>query len=82
MELLLGLAVFAVAVLILRGISKRGESAPAPPGPVTEDTVRHYLAQGRKIQAIKAYREIHPTGLKEAKEAVERIEKNLPPTPY
>jgi ribosomal protein L7/L12 len=31
------------------------------------------VRDGRKIQAIKAYREITGAGLKEAKEAVERM---------
>lgn len=32
------------------------------------------LQQGEKIEAIKLYRSIQQTGLKEAKEAVERLE--------
>ena len=31
------------------------------------------LRSGRKIEAIKIYREIHGVGLKQAKEAVERL---------
>jgi len=39
-----------------------------------DDTFRDLLAQGRKIEAIRLYRESHPTaGLQEAKEAVEAI---------
>jgi ribosomal protein L7/L12 len=37
------------------------------------DKVHEFLRQGQKIQAIKAYRESTGAGLKEAKEAVERI---------
>jgi ribosomal protein L7/L12 len=37
------------------------------------DQVTALLRDGRKIQAIKAYREITGAGLKEAKEAVERM---------
>lgn len=37
------------------------------------DRVRELLRQDKKIQAIKVYRELTGTGLKEAKEAVERM---------
>ncbi|MFG1646993.1 ribosomal protein L7/L12 [Amycolatopsis sp. NPDC049252] len=35
--------------------------------------VRKYLMEGKKIQAIKAYRESTGAGLKDAKDAVERM---------
>jgi ribosomal protein L7/L12 len=35
--------------------------------------VRKYLQEGKKIQAIKAYRESTGVGLKDAKDAVERM---------
>jgi ribosomal protein L7/L12 len=38
------------------------------------EVIQTYLRQGRKIQAIKAYRELTGVGLKEAKDAVERME--------
>ena len=41
------------------------------------EEVRFLMAQGQKIPAIKLYREIHSVGLKEAKEAVEHLERNL-----
>jgi Ribosomal protein L7/L12 C-terminal domain len=42
------------------------------PGSAAE--IQALLAQGRKIQAIKRYRELHPgIGLKEAKDAVDRL---------
>jgi ribosomal protein L7/L12 len=37
------------------------------------DQVNSFLLQGKKIQAIKAYRESTGADLKEAKDAVERI---------
>jgi hypothetical protein len=37
------------------------------------DRVRDLLAQGRKIEAIKVYRAATGVGLKEAKDAVERL---------
>ncbi len=40
-----------------------------------EDEVRVLLAQGQKIAAIKLYREQTGLGLKQAKEAVERLQR-------
>ena len=50
-------------------------AAPQPPidsGAVLDD-IRLLLYQGKKIDAIKRYREAYPVGLKEAKDAVEAI---------
>lgn len=41
--------------------------------PPTMAEVRRLHAAGRKIEAIKIYRNLHGVGLKEAKEAVERL---------
>lgn len=46
----------------------------APPEPDQFGDVRTYIRAGQKIQAIKVYREITGVGLKEAKDAVERME--------
>jgi len=43
------------------------------------DDIRAHLAAGRKIEAIKLYREATGAGLAEAKEAVELIEAGRPP---
>lgn len=40
--------------------------------------VRTLIDQGKKIQAIKVYRQMTGVGLKEAKMAVEAIEQGLP----
>ena len=51
----------------------------SPSGPTSgpqdalERQVRELLAEGRKIEAIKVYRERTGVGLADAKEAVERI---------
>jgi ribosomal protein L7/L12 len=50
-------------------------AAPQPPidsGAVLDD-IRLLLHQGKKIDAIKRYREVYSVGLKEAKDAVEAI---------
>lgn len=51
-----------------------GINDSAPPEPDAMDEVRQHIRAGKKIQAIKAYGEITGVGLKEAKEAVERME--------
>jgi ribosomal protein L7/L12/DNA-binding beta-propeller fold protein YncE len=56
---------------------------PAQPDPTAE--MQQLLRDGRKIEAIKVYRRVYGVGLKEAKDAVERLEpgQGLPgwPTP-
>ena len=41
------------------------------------EPIKQALFQGRKIQAIKLYRKCAGTGLKEAKEAVDKLEAEL-----
>ena len=41
--------------------------------------VAAYVRAGRKIQAVRRYRELHGTGLKEAKDAVDALEARLRP---
>ena len=43
-----------------------------------EIDLARFLDQGRKIEAIKLYRRIHGVGLREAKEAVERLQAEAP----
>lgn len=45
-----------------------------PPVPPEPDEVQKLLKAGRKLEAIKLYRESHDIGLAEAKAAVEQIE--------
>lgn len=46
---------------------------PAQPQLADLPDVRQFLLEGKKIQAIKAYREHTGVGLKDAKDAVERM---------
>ncbi len=75
----IGIVVVAVVVVVLAIISRRGEGGGNSRVPVpranqaTEEDVRKIAMAGQKIQAIKLYREMHHVGLKEAKEAVERM---------
>ncbi len=49
-----------------------------PPGTGTIEHVKSLATRGYKIPAIKLYREINGVGLKEAKEAVEKLTGNRP----
>ena len=50
----------------------KGETPqPTVRGNISEDDIRAVLKEGKKIEAIKMYRELHLVGLKEAKDAVE-----------
>lgn len=49
--------------------------------PVLESKIRSLLAKGKKIDAVKIYREEYGVGLKEAKDAVDRIEATMPRDP-
>jgi ribosomal protein L7/L12 len=51
---------------------------PAP-GEGTDEDVRRFVRVGRKMTAIKLYREIHDVGLKEAKEAVDAMVREINP---
>ena len=40
---------------------------------ILEEEIMHLVEQGRKIQAIKLYRQLHGVGLKEAKQSIEEM---------
>ena len=64
------------SVLVRRRERVMGSSAAGFEKPA-EQTVESALRANRKIEAIKLYREQQQVGLKEAKEAVERIEREM-----
>ncbi|MBV5257631.1 hypothetical protein FLX56_04240 [Synechococcus moorigangaii CMS01] len=68
-------------VLILLLISIFGDKAkPKVSGAsrqIADLEIQKAIAAGHKIEAIKLYRLKHNVGLKEAKEAIELLEKNL-----
>lgn len=72
------LGVAAVFVLAVRRQDHTGPTAgphgglASGPGP-SPPTVLGLMQNGRKIEAIKLYREEHGVGLREAKEAVEAL---------
>jgi ribosomal protein L7/L12 len=50
---------------------------PAGSDPGTPVSIESALVAGRKIEAIKIYRAANGVGLREAKEAVEEIERSI-----
>lgn len=67
-------------VLALALLRRHSEVAtvPATGSPAQATTVESVLAAGRKIEAIKLYRQEHGVGLREAKEAVEELQRRAP----
>jgi len=64
--------VVAVVFGVARALARDGAVGGLPDG-ASANTVEGLMAAGRKIEAIKLYREQHHVGLREAKEAVEAI---------
>ena len=53
-----------------------GNAYPGTATPTGEEVINE-LRRGRKIEAIRIYRDQHKVGLKDAKDAVDRIEQTL-----
>jgi large subunit ribosomal protein L7/L12 len=82
----LGVAAVVIRVFVVR---RRAEDIhpPHPREPAArldaahERELRRLLAARQKIAAIRRYRELTGAGLKDAKDAVERLEAGLPRRP-
>ena len=75
--LFISLAISALLfVLVVRSGAPGSEPAPLAPREQAdlELDLARCLDEGRKIDAIKLYRRLHGVGLREAKEAVERLQ--------
>jgi len=68
----------AVEEMALVEVTKPPSGVRSYDDPVLESKIRSLLAKGQKIDAVKIYREEYGIGLKEAKDAVERIEASMP----
>jgi ribosomal protein L7/L12 len=64
------------ALLMRLGIDP-AEVTPEEEPPKETQAIREALLAGNKILAIKLYRDLYGVGLREAKEAVEAMEKSL-----
>lgn len=80
---LIALVIIVGVVLVLLSIGGRREDrlrrtgVLPPEGTEQAADVDRLLEQGHKIAAIKIYRKLHGVDLKEAKEAVERREREI-----
>lgn len=74
-----------VVLLLVMGLARGGSTPLAPSTPEQrsklELDLQRALATRRKIDAIKLYRALHRTDLKDAKEAVERMLADSPARP-
>lgn len=80
---LIGVGVLVVGVVVIalarrRGVEVVSLTPPPPGGPPVDASPEQHLRAGNKIAAIKRYRELHGVGLKEAKDAVEAMERGQP----
>ena len=73
-----------IAVVLLALVSRRGERvsdtprrAPTDRAPLAAGDIDAMLRGGQKIQAIKAYRELHGVDLKTAKDAMDARAREL-----
>jgi ribosomal protein L7/L12 len=75
----MGVAAVVVAVVLVLVLRGRDTSIAPPQAGVAQATVVELMQAGRKIDAIKLYREQNHVGLKEAKEAVEALDRGEAP---
>ena len=68
---ILVIAVVVIVVIVALAGGRSGDDG-VPPELSDEDILRE-AREGRKIQAIKWYRSLYGVGLREAKQAVERM---------
>jgi ribosomal protein L7/L12 len=76
--IVVAIAVLGLSISILRKRQQHQMDYPQGSRPDTDpdsgtDEIRRMALAGNKIEAIKRYREIHGVGLKEAKDAVEKL---------
>ena len=71
----MGLVYFGISFAIILIICKiiMGGKIQNPPDNLSNEDIYTIAMEGKKIQAIKWYRTLHNVGLKEAKEAVEKM---------
>ena len=67
----------AVEAMARDEFAKPPEGAMDYDNPILEARIRSMLSKRQKIEAVKIYREEYRVGLKEAKDAVDRIEQSM-----
>lgn len=74
-DIALGVALAVLFIALVQAFRGKPRVPLPARGEATMDDVRRLVDEGHKIAAIKVYKEIHGVGLKEAKEAVEALER-------
>lgn len=80
MEIAAGIAVVLFAFFILRAKLKNTPDKSSDQKSIfyhENSEVIEILKKGEKIKTIKKYKELYRTGLKEAKDAIEEMEKKI-----
>ena len=70
--IIIGIVAF-VGIIVVFGRGAGSSGGVSMPEGTTDEDIRELAQQGKKIQAIKWYRELHGVGLAEAKQAVEEM---------
>ena len=80
MKMIYIIGTIAIIMFLISAKTKRAEDHLRHDGLIppagqagTDEQLKTLIQKGQKIQAIKLYRETHRVGLKEAKEAVEKL---------
>ena len=76
-----GIAVLLFLVVWFRNRAGIGKAPDIDLDTATNADLHRLIMAGRKIDAIKVYRRLHRVDLKAAKEAVEQLAAELPPSP-
>lgn len=81
MSALIGIVVLLIAIAAWsKGrVEDIRDPALAPPGGGTESDIVRLVDAGQMIAAIKLYRRLHGVGLKEAKDAVDKLARERQP---
>ena len=72
--------IVVVALLAIAVMRRRGQSVPSMDqdgAPPTEADIDRLIIEGRKIEAIKVYRRLRGSDLKDAKDAIDAREKQI-----
>jgi ribosomal protein L7/L12 len=72
--------IVVVALLAIAIMRRRGQSVPSldmDGVPPTEADIDRLILEGRKIEAIKVYRRLRGSDLKDAKDAIDAREKQI-----
>lgn len=71
--IIIGFIIVALTILVSK-LSGSNNNTPAESvGELSDEKIKDIATGGQKVTAIKLYRQLHNVGLKDAKEAVEKM---------